>query len=753
MNLLWFDEQVFLQNIWRKLAVLVVIVLVVTGVAFGLAGIVNGFRLTTLSELFATQVGAVDLIPEATAKFWGRFLFHLLCVLAFGGLLVSVLCSAVQLHEDRVRAGLVRYRGLSGHYVVMGWSALTPELVERLLTGELNDDDWLSPDAKSPNRKGRKPRILLCTVSQVEEVRRELEDRLDEKDFRRVVFYYCGLDFDNPDTQQRNGAQRGRPRRIERILDELGVASARKVFLLADRSDPWGRDVKILAFARTIASLFQTEGGGLGNRRKAAGLSPVLPVFAELDARGSQDVVPKFPSSPVGKASSDNFRGTIYFRPFSMHELWATRLFSLDLPRGIRPLLYRPVGPGDRVHLVVVGFTRMGAALTVQALRSCHIPARNPKGPGTFVPVRITVVDKLPQKNVFQARYPHLEQIQDVSLDFHVADIADPKVRELIRESAVDPRCLLTVAVCLEDSDTSLAIALNLPEEVYQWGKSPKKDFPHRLAWKQDGNNVWVRQDFASGFADALGSDDTRFAWVGTFGAASDVLTPRSFIETGAMIRSRMYEKAEEAKKAGEGPIDPQALGGKEPVTAKWLLDQFLSKWLLDKFLPEAFGFFLSLDWTKRWANVHAGDSVAILLSSLGYRADPDGCEDFRERLRNNVAKFPVDWREFEEKLAAAHGFAEDSFAEAEHRRWMADRTLAGFRQTRDGETRDDEFLIHHSFRPFSELVGKLDTKNNDRNNILAIPICLALEGYRIVDATTERPQSPTAERRKCHAT
>lgn len=727
MNLLWFEEHVFLRNVWRKLGVLVLLVLAVTGIAFVLAGLVGGFHWRTLSELFATQVGALDLEPEATGTFWCRFLFHLFCVLAFGGLLVSILCTAVQMHENRVRAGLVRYGGLSGHYVVIGWSALTPVLVERLLAGDL-DDDWHLRGGLPRRKKERKPRLLLYTASNVEQVRHELEDRLGEKKFRRVVFYHGGIDICSPSGRHGDDGKQNDCRRIKRIMGELGITFARQVFLLSDEADPWGRDVRILAFARMIASLFRGGNQPIGPMRESIGLSPVLPVFAELDARGSQDVVPKFPTSPVGDTGSDVSAGTIYFRPFSIHELWAARLFSPDMPKGIRPLLYRPVAPGDHVHLVIVGFTRMGAALAVQALRSCHVPARDPDNPETFVRTRITVIDRVPQKDVFMARYPHLDQIRDVKLEFMVADVASGKARNRIRRSAIDPHCLLTVAVCLEDSDSSLAIALNLPEEVYQWNKPDNAKggpaFPHRAGWKQCGNNVWVRQDFASGFADALGNEDTRLAWVDTFGSPSDVLTPRSFVETGAMIRNRLYAEHKKSMKARSKAV--------EPTAPKWLADRFMEGDLSGKnFLPDSFVDFLKLEWTKRWANVHAEDAVAIFLSSLGYRAVPDESADFQDRLRNNIAKFPVVWADFE-KLVAARGFGKDSFAEAEHRRWMADRTLAGLRQKREDEVRDDVFLIHHSFRPFKDI----DTQDNDRNSVLAIPVCLALEGCRIEDAS-----------------
>ncbi len=717
---LWLDEHVFLRSVWRRLFSLVILVLAVTASAFVLAGLISGFSEQSgkiLSELFATQVGAVDLEPEATFRFWGRFLFHLFCVLAFGGLLVSILCSAVETHEERVRAGLIRYGNLSGHYIVIGWSDLTPELVSRLLAGEM--DGW-HPGGKGRPPNGVRPRLVLFTSSDVATVRSELEERLPPDDFRRIVFYFGAIDFNDTKRQWDKD-------RIDRMLEDVGAVRARQVFLLAERTDPLGRDVKLLAFARMLALRIQKA----PNTRSRLGLDPVLPVFAELDARGSLDIVQKFPTSPVGTDGSTEKAACVYFRPFSIHEMWAARLFSPDCPTEIRPLLYRPPIDGDSVHLVVVGFTRMGCALVEQALRSCHYPGS--------LRARITVVDRCPVEEPFRARHPDLNQIDDIQLEFIVGDIASPKVRnKTIRQSAIDPRVMLTVAVCVENPDESLSISLNLPREVYQWKKeeAPVR-LTHRTRWKPDGNNVWVRQNLVSGFSDALSGDKGRFKWVSPFGMPAAVLSDRAFAEHAAIVRGYMYRQH-------------KATGSKEPNAPEHLVEELKAD--TRKLLDESFAVFLDSKktiWPHRWASIHATDTVVSNLKFLGFRTVSDHSQEgaesrtaldvgksFRQRLEGNLRVFPT-LRETFITLAQKKGFEPDAFAEAEHRRWMADRTLAGFRQTDADEKRDDEFLIHDKFLPFAEI----DTKYNDWNNILAIPVFLALEGYRIEEERSAEGQ------------
>jgi hypothetical protein len=54
-----------------------------------------------------------------------------------------------------------------------------------------------------------------------------------------------------------------------------------------------------------------------------------------------------------------------------------------------------------------------------------------------------------------------------------------------------------------------------------------------------------------------------------------------------------------------------------------------------------------------------------------------------------------------------------ERMAEAEHRRWMADRILSGWRY---GNPRDDAKKLHPSIRPYSELID--DEKEKDRATV-----------------------------------
>ena len=67
-----------------------------------------------------------------------------------------------------------------------------------------------------------------------------------------------------------------------------------------------------------------------------------------------------------------------------------------------------------------------------------------------------------------------------------------------------------------------------------------------------------------------------------------------------------------------------------------------------------------------------------------------------------------------------------------EHYRWMAERTLSGWRQAKEGETRDDGNRIHTALMPYDILPE--GEREKDRNSVRNMAIFLALEGLEIVE-------------------
>lgn len=209
---------------------------------------------------------------------------------------------------------------------------------------------------------------------------------------------------------------------------------------------------------------------------------------------------------------SNNVKDIIDFRPMNFYELWAQRVlvntrFSFDddfsgyLPlEGKRPIKQ---DSKDTVHLVVVGMSRMGVALAIEAARLAHYPNFVDD---SHLKSRITFIDQNchAEMKYFQGRFKELfalsqwREVQenedmhklyeetewnrkehlskkhylgddfiDVEWEFVSRGIEDDDVHQYLQEMAKDTHKRLTVAICLPNDNQSVAAALYLPEVVY----------------------------------------------------------------------------------------------------------------------------------------------------------------------------------------------------------------------------------------------------------------------------------------------
>ena len=110
----------------------------------------------------------------------------------------------------------------------------------------------------------------------------------------------------------------------------------------------------------------------------------------------------------------------------------------------------------------------------------------------------------------------------------------------------------------------------------------------------------------------------------------------------------------------------------------------------------------------KKQANQHAAAHIATKLRSHGCIA----CDESDERP---AIAFPPDES------------AMEVLAQVEHRRWMADKQLAGYDY---GDTRDEDFMTHPDLVPWEKL-GESD-KEKDRSNIRQIAGLLAMQGKKV---------------------
>ena len=121
-----------------------------------------------------------------------------------------------------------------------------------------------------------------------------------------------------------------------------------------------------------------------------------------------------------------------------------------------RPLDRRRIGPNDStvVHLIVVGYGRMGENVALQAAHLGHF-ANEKK-------LRITVIDRdmVARRRNFRSRYPTFEQVCDC--EWIDSEVEDEDLLTRLESFAGDEGTLTTLVICFDDDTHGLSTALLL---------------------------------------------------------------------------------------------------------------------------------------------------------------------------------------------------------------------------------------------------------------------------------------------------
>lgn len=192
----------------------------------------------------------------------------------------------------------------------------------------------------------------------------------------------------------------------------------------------------------------------------------------------------------------------IDFEPFSFHETWAQKVLvegngyeylyqtGYDETHGAT---FINKNSEKSVHLVIVGMSKMGVALALEAAQICHFPnfvTNNKK-------TRITFIDPEAdtEQDFFSGRLSHLKKLStwvsrdaaaegfkyqssisseqnqhedwlDIEWEFIRGRIEQESVRSFLSDAALDQGHILTLAICLPQSHQAIAASLYLPEIV-----------------------------------------------------------------------------------------------------------------------------------------------------------------------------------------------------------------------------------------------------------------------------------------------
>ena len=600
-------------------------------------------RLLQLICLFIDP-GSVANVPAELR--WSSLIVAIMGLLLFTGLLISVVSNMLERHVERYREGNISYP-LEKHVVIIGFDEMVPMLVLQICTDPQYEDCY----------------ILIQSVQPSSEVRNRIHTVLDTELEKRVLVLHA----------QRNSTEE---------LEKLYTTSAREIFLIGESNEYDHDSLNIDSLQKIVAI----------HRKKPNCPRITVSVLFEY-----QTTYAAFQVSDL----AEEWRKQIDFHPFNFYEEWAKKLlvkrhYGEENAKVEYPALDRePITwESDRyVHFVIIGMSRMGVALGVEAAHLLHFPnfCRDKR-----LKSRITFIDADADKemNFFRGRYRHyfdlslsyyrdMEQIEkvhtilpnqiygkevnflDIEFEFIKGRAETLEIQQLLVQWAKDPQQELSIAICLNFPPQSMAMGLYLPDVIYD------QNIP-----------VFIRQETSSALLDMLNNrikkeSLNRYSHVYPFGMLTNCFDLDRHSARRAQLVNYIYDFKNKYKSS------PAACPSESELLDGWN----------------------KLQVALQWSNLYCADSVDLKLRSLGFGTTSP--------LRLTTEQIEL-------------------MAEVEHNRWNMEKLLLGYRKPtpeeeekcKDNAVRKEyktKRFVHTDIRPYYQL--EEGTKEYDR----CISECLPL--------------------------
>lgn len=396
----------------------------------------------------------------------------ILGIFLLNGLLVSSIIGFTDRRKECMQNGQARYQvrflRKKRYTVIIGANEIAASIIKGLLS---------SGDSDVRRETGSRY-IILQTNRDVQTVRDGLESHLSDEEMAKVIIYRASRDS-----------------RAE--LEKLHLEFAAEIYVLGesttrDGGEP-GHDALNMKCVNLIAGLLEGRG------------QKICKVLFEYQTTYSIFQFSDFP---------ENVRRNLIFFPFNRYESWARKVIvdcrakadpSDDTVIDYIPLDGYGIGEDSErfVHFVIIGMSKMGVAMGVEALQQAHYLNFQKKR------TRISFIDREADREMafFKGRYEGLFELVrhrfidagstdadwdsdmldplagnggkwghlcdgsgnfiDTEIEFIKGDVESDGVRSYLRRIAADKDSILTVAVCLPQTHTAVAASLYMPLEVY----------------------------------------------------------------------------------------------------------------------------------------------------------------------------------------------------------------------------------------------------------------------------------------------
>ena len=281
-------------------------------------------RLLQLICLFIDPGNIVEVPPYLR---WFSLLVVVLGLILFCGLLISVISNMLERRVERYREGDIVYP-LQNHIVIIGFDNMVPTLIQQIC------DDTHYGNCH----------ILIQSTQPAQEIRSKIHTELDAKNEKRIVVL------------------RARRDSIEE-LEKLYTTKAREVFLIGERNEHDHDSLNIDCLKKIV---------DIHKRCNKCSLIPFTVLF---------EYQTTFAAFQLTDLSAE-WRKYIEFHPFNFYEGWAKKiLVSRQYGKGENCIEYPPLDreaityeSEKHVHLVIIGMSRMGVAIGVEAAHLLHFP-------------------------------------------------------------------------------------------------------------------------------------------------------------------------------------------------------------------------------------------------------------------------------------------------------------------------------------------------------------------------------------------
>lgn len=466
------------------------------------------YSMDNLTGTFVSHWDSCDEIQKWWQRYWKR------------------LCYAVYLKKGVQK---------NSYAVVVGANEVAPSVIKNLLMHEDEKKNSLNYAHEEENQY-----VVLQTCSDIEQVRQTLSAYLTEDEYSRVIIYSdIRYSYEGLKALHLDGASEiyvlGENTAIDGGETYHDTMNMRCVNMIADelikKHNKENDYNKLINLEKSLKAEKQKE-KETRDKAKIDELKESIKNVREqlLPNRNVCKVLFEYQTTFSIFQFSDvpeKVRYAMKFIPFNRYDSWARRvmmdnkaiaLVDENNTKSNKQINYTPldgfkgIKPDDsqRVHFIVVGMSKMGVAMGIQALYQVHYPNYVKDN---SLKSRITFIDANAEQemNFFKGRYATLfelvrnryidakeckdyqlnsdyqwidpmldpktkwkhlsakgENFLDVEIEFVKGELESEGVREYLRQVTADERSKVTIAICLPLTHQSVAAALYMPSEVYK---------------------------------------------------------------------------------------------------------------------------------------------------------------------------------------------------------------------------------------------------------------------------------------------